>query len=142
MNNIEESKKDVGRRFREIRLHFGLNQGEFAHQLGCGRSNISLIETGINLPGGGLLMNLRSKFNISLDWLFFGESSMFFEDIKSNMSLLDFLGNTWEVKKMLIDMKNSREILHRVLSDYLSYIGGKSTPVSLDKKSSSVTELG
>jgi len=131
MRDKELCKKTVGRRFREIRLHFGMNQGEFSDKLGCGRSNISLIETGINLPGGGILMDLRAKFKISLDWLFFGEVNMFIDDVKNDMQLLDFLGDSWEVKQMLENMKNSREVLHRVLSDYLSYTGKRQ---SLDKK--------
>lgn len=123
MKNKEKTiKNTIGKRFRDIRDQIGLTQTELAKQLGCGRSNISQIESGKNLPGGSILITLKSKYNVSLDWLFSGEGSMFIEK-EDDIDLLDFKENSWEVKRMLEDMKNSREVMHRVLSDYLSYIG-------------------
>ncbi len=123
MKNKEKTiKTTIGKRFRDIRDQIGLKQDELAKRLGCGRSNISLIESGKNLPGGSILITLKSKYNVSLDWLFSGEGSMFIEK-EDDIDLLDFMENSWEVKRMLEDMKNSREVMHRVLSDYLSYIG-------------------
>lgn len=121
-NKDKTIKNTIGKRFRDIRVQIGLTQTELAKQLGCGRSNISLIESGKNLPGGSILIALKSKYNVSLDWLFSGEGSMFIEK-EDDIDLLDFKENSWEVKRMLEDMKNSREVMHRVLSDYLSYIG-------------------
>ena len=123
MKNKEKAiKTTIGKRFRDIRNQIGLKQNEFAKQLGCGRSNISQIESGNNLPSGIILITLKSKYNVSLDWLFSGEGSMFIET-ENDIDLLDFKENSWEVKRMLEDMKNSREVMHRVLSDYLAYIG-------------------
>lgn len=121
-NNDKTIKNTIGKRFRDTREQIGLTQTELAKQLGCGRSNISQIESGKNLPGGNILITLKSKYNVSLDWLFSGEGSMFIET-ENDIDLLDFKENSWEVKRMLEDMKNSREVMHRVLSDYLSYIG-------------------
>ncbi len=121
-NKDKPIKSDIGKRFGDIRIKIGLTQTELAGQMGCGRSNISLIENGKNLPGGSILITLKSKYKVSLDWLFSGEGSMFIES-ENDIDLLDFMENSWEVKRMLEDMKNSREVMHRVLSDYLFYIG-------------------
>lgn len=121
-NKDKTIKNTIGKRFRDIRDQIGLKQDQLAKKLGCGRSNISQIESGKNLPGGSILIALKSKYNVSLDWLFSGDGSMFIEK-EDDIDLLDFKENSWEVKRMLEDMKNSREVMHRVLSDYLAYIG-------------------
>lgn len=133
MKNKDKTIKNIiGKRFRDTRDQIGLTQTGLAKQLGCGRSNISLIENGENLPGGNILITLKSKYNVSLDWLFSGEGSMFIET-ENDIDLLDFKENSWEVKRMLEDMKNSREVMHRVLSDYLAYIGAVKPSVKKKK---------
>ena len=135
MKSTDKDKIAVGQRFRQIRLHLGLHQGLLADKLGCGRSNISLIEAGINLPGGKLLIQLREKFNVSLDWLFSGEGNMLITELKRANDLAEFLENTWEIKLMLTEMRNDREILHRVLADFFSHRGKKRRLEDLDDES-------
>jgi transcriptional regulator with XRE-family HTH domain len=114
-------KNTIGKRIRQIRDQIGLNQNDLAEHMGCGRSNISLIENGKNFPSGNILIALKSKYNVSLDWLFSGQGPMFIE-AENDLNLLDFMENSDEVKQMLADMKNNRIVMHRVLSDYLAYI--------------------
>lgn len=118
MTNTQELKNSIGKRLNQARKKIGLNQGEFGEHLGCGRSNISQIENGLFFPTSSLLAELKSKFNVSLDWLFSGEGSMFIEEKEKNIELLDFKEYSNDIKTMLQEMKNSRSIMHRVLAEF------------------------
>lgn len=118
MTNIKEIKNSLGKRFKQARKKIGLNQGEFGKNIGCGRSNISQIENGLFFPTASLLMELKSKFNVSLDWLFSGEGSMFIEEKEKNIDLLDFKEYSNDIKTMLQEMKNSKPIMHSVLAEF------------------------
>ena len=118
MTNMQKNKNSLGERLKQARKKIGLNQVEFGKQLGCGRSNISSIENGVFFPTASLLWELKSKFNVSLDWLFSGEGSMFIEEKEKNLELLDFKEYSNDIKIMLQEMKNSRSIMHRVLAEF------------------------
>jgi transcriptional regulator with XRE-family HTH domain len=118
MTNMQELKNSVGKRLNQVRKKMGLNQGEFGEHLGCGRSNISQIETGLFFPTASSLAVLKSKFNVSLDWLFSGKGSMFIEEKEKNIDLLDFQEYSNDIKTMLMEMKNSKPIMHLVLAEF------------------------
>jgi transcriptional regulator with XRE-family HTH domain len=118
MTNMQKIKTGLGKRLNQARKKIGLNQGEFGEHLGCGRSNISQIENGLFFPTSSLLTALKSKFNVSLDWLFSGEGSMFIEEKEKNLDLLDFKEYSNDIKTMLQEMKNSKFIMHRVLAEF------------------------
>jgi transcriptional regulator with XRE-family HTH domain len=61
----------VGRRVREVR-GFDLTQEAFAEQLGISQSQLSKYERGLILPPAEVLLRLKEKFKISVDWLLTG----------------------------------------------------------------------
>jgi transcriptional regulator with XRE-family HTH domain len=115
---MKVSKNLIGKRIREVRKKLGLSQFQFAAHLGCGRSNISQIENGFFFPTASLLAALKSKFNVSLDWLFSGEGSMFTGEKEKHIDLLDFKENSNDIITMLREMKKSKFIMHRVLAEF------------------------
>jgi transcriptional regulator with XRE-family HTH domain len=62
----------VGRRIRQTR-GFDLTQEDFAQQLGISQSQLSKYERGLALPAGDVLLRMKRKFRISVDWLLTGE---------------------------------------------------------------------
>lgn len=128
---MENSKNIIGKRIRQVRNNIRLKQDQFANQIGCGRSNISQIENGLFYPTAKLMIALKSKFNVSLDWLFSGEGSMFLEDKEKNNELLDFKEYSSDIKTMLQDMKNSKAIMHRILAVFFEYKLEKNDSISV-----------
>jgi transcriptional regulator with XRE-family HTH domain len=63
--------KAVGRRLRELR-GFDTTQEEFANQLGISQSQLSKYERGVAAPPADILLRIKEKFRISIDWLLTG----------------------------------------------------------------------
>jgi transcriptional regulator with XRE-family HTH domain len=64
--------KTVGRRLRELR-GFDVTQEEFANQLGISQSQLSKYERGVAAPAAGVLIRIKERFRISIDWLLTGK---------------------------------------------------------------------
>lgn len=57
--------------------HTGLNQSEFARQLGVSAGFVSDVVRGQKKPGAEFLHAIRAIFGISVDWLLTGEGAIF-----------------------------------------------------------------
>jgi transcriptional regulator with XRE-family HTH domain len=64
--------KAVGRRLRELR-GFDMNQEEFATQLEISQSQLSKYERGIAVPPGDVLIRIKERLGVSIDWLLAGK---------------------------------------------------------------------
>jgi transcriptional regulator with XRE-family HTH domain len=123
MSIDNEFKKSIGKRVQEIRTALDIKQEALSKRLGCSRSNLSQVENGLIFPGFFILAALRKEFDVSVDWLLSGEGSMFIEEKEKGLYLLDFGKNTDEVKEMLEEMKESRVLMYRMLSEFFSQVG-------------------
>jgi transcriptional regulator with XRE-family HTH domain len=63
--------KAIGRRIRQVR-GFDLTQEAFAEQLGISQSQLSKYERGLILPPAEVLLRIKEKFKVSVDWLLTG----------------------------------------------------------------------
>jgi transcriptional regulator with XRE-family HTH domain len=63
--------RTVGRRLRQVR-GFDLTQEAFARQLGISQSQLSKYERGLILPPAEVLLRIKQKFKVSVDWLLTG----------------------------------------------------------------------
>ncbi len=63
------SKIKIGKRIREVRENAGLNQKQFCAELEIPQSTLSAYETDRMLPTIVSLVNIATKFGVSLDWL-------------------------------------------------------------------------
>jgi transcriptional regulator with XRE-family HTH domain len=61
----------LGARLKELRQ--GSSQAAFARKLGVSPSAIGQYERGEQLPGAAFLMAVSRHYNVSIDWLLFGE---------------------------------------------------------------------
>lgn len=64
--------KAVGRRLRELR-GFDTTQGEFANQLGISQSQLSKYERGVAAPPADVILRVKEKPRVSIDWLLTGD---------------------------------------------------------------------
>ena len=64
--------KAVGRRLRELR-GFDMTQEEFAKRLGISQSQLSKYERGLAAPAADVLVRIKQRFRVNIDWLLTGE---------------------------------------------------------------------
>jgi transcriptional regulator with XRE-family HTH domain len=69
---VAVSMKALGRRIRQLR-GFDVTQDEFARKLGISQSQLSKYERGIVAPPADVLMSIKEKFRVSIDWLLTGD---------------------------------------------------------------------
>jgi len=63
--------KSIGRRLRQVR-GFDLSQEQFASALGVSQSQLSKYERGLISPPAEVLLRIKEKFKVSVDWLLTG----------------------------------------------------------------------
>jgi transcriptional regulator with XRE-family HTH domain len=64
--------KALGRRLRQLR-GFDITQEEFAERLGISQSQLSKYERGVAAPPADVLMRIKNRCRVSIDWLLTGD---------------------------------------------------------------------
>jgi transcriptional regulator with XRE-family HTH domain len=64
--------KALGRRLRQLR-GFDVTQQEFAERLGISQSQLSKYERGTTAPPADVLMRIKNRCRVSIDWLLTGD---------------------------------------------------------------------
>ena len=119
----EELKKEIGDRMRKIRKTLGFTQEKMVEFFDIGRANYSRIEKGEVWPGANILHTLRTKFNISLDWLITNAGKMFIRERekKGDDEKVNFGEYTNEIKELLTYIEKVPMVKHAILSFFLEY---------------------
>jgi transcriptional regulator with XRE-family HTH domain len=69
-----------GNRLKKVRRALGLDQKAFGMTVGVGgRDTISRWERGLGFPPADILIAMRQKYHINIDWLISGEGEPFLE---------------------------------------------------------------
>lgn len=92
---LKDERQETANRLREIRMNMGESQEKFAEYLDMSLSAYKKIEGAENGVSIRVLRRLRERFNISSDYLLFGE----FKNIDDAM---DVIQNCTEADKMKI----------------------------------------
>ena len=64
--------KALGRRLRQLR-GFDVTQEKFAERLGISQSQLSKYERGTAAPPADVLMRIKNRCRVSIDWLLTGD---------------------------------------------------------------------
>ena len=113
VKKIKSINMKIGQRLRELRHRHKNKQADMAGILNISTAAYQKIETGINEISCKHILTIKDHFNISTDWLLSGETSKDSQDFEENQE---------DVKKMLADMKASKQVLFSVLSHYYELI--------------------
>jgi DNA-binding XRE family transcriptional regulator len=65
--------KAVGRRLRQLR-GFDISQEEFARRLEISQSQLSKYERGVAAPPAEVLIRIKERLRVSIDWLLSGDN--------------------------------------------------------------------
>ena len=114
-------RREIGQRMRKIRKTLGLTQDQMVSPFTIGRANYSRIEKGEIFPQATILHTLRTKFNISLDWLISNEGEMYLNENKELIDTANFGEYADEVRDMLFHMENVPMIKHALLGYFIEY---------------------
>ena len=99
----------LGERIRVIRKRLNLSQKKFAEILGISLITLQRYEKGEREPSSEVLVNIKQKFKVNMNWLLTGEGKMFLEEDEKENSIekeiLELLANEpdEEKKKALLD---------------------------------------
>ena len=111
----------VSERLKKVRVEEKLSQNEFAEKLNVSRSTLMLIEQGKREVNTKVLEALKKEFNISADWLLFGETAPemdlnpLIEDFNKSNELLTIL-------EIYVDSWVELVIFHAVKAGHDKYV--------------------
>ncbi len=123
----QKLKKQIGVKMRKFRKKLGLTQTEMVSHFDIGRANYSRIEKGEVFPNVLILHTLKTKFNLSLDWLIDAEgvnedeTEIMLQGKKKRKENLDFGEDSDEVDELFFTMEKIPMIKHAILSHFLEY---------------------
>jgi transcriptional regulator with XRE-family HTH domain len=112
--DVEFDAKGYAARIAHVIYLSGLNQSEFAKQLGISAAIVSDAVRGLKKPGAEILFRIKTVFGVSTDWLLTGEGSFsgnhaidpeLFHDIRTQVEIVKVAiidGNAIAQKIMLL----------------------------------------
>ncbi|MCP4154414.1 MAG: helix-turn-helix transcriptional regulator [bacterium] len=104
--------KKIGERIAKARGDREMRQIEFAEILNISRSNLSRIENGAVRPTLDILLILKNKLGISIDWMLTGKGD------SAGMAPIEYDS---EVRELLEFMKRNRAMKYHILGAFHSY---------------------
>jgi transcriptional regulator with XRE-family HTH domain len=119
--DVEFDAKGYAARIAHVIYLSGLNQSEFAKQLGISAAIVSDAVRGLKKPGAEILFRIKTVFEVSTDWLLTGEGSFsgnhdidpeLFHDICTQVEIVKAAiidGNATAQKIMLLLQKGAME---------------------------------
>jgi len=93
----------LGKRIKELRTNNNLNQKEFAESIGITQSTLSSYENGNAMPSNDVLVEIATKYHMSLDWLFGLSTSQ--TSITSIGDIADILFQIDEFKELRFELE-------------------------------------
>lgn len=78
---------DLSKRIKQIRIEANKTQAQFSNDIGITQGNLSLIESGKTILNLDTIKKIKSKFNLSYNWIIEGISS--YTDLKNLIPLVD-----------------------------------------------------
>lgn len=115
-----ELLRKIGKRLTSVREHLELFQGTMAEHLGISRVNLYRLEKGIVWPNAHIMNILRTRFNVSLDWLVTGEGDMIREE-KEDKDKFDYGQDAGMVTSLLEVMHKVPFVRYAILNYFLDF---------------------
>jgi transcriptional regulator with XRE-family HTH domain len=130
----KEELEAFGRRVRSIREALRLKQNEFAAGLELSEGYICQIEKGKGNPTYEFFYKLVSKYNVSLDYLFYGNSDLFYKKKKAaeeSEEMLDYIDN---IDELLWFLEHSKFFKMSIIAEAKKFLYVNRTIIEEDIK--------
>ncbi|MCP5106479.1 MAG: helix-turn-helix transcriptional regulator, partial [bacterium] len=119
-------------RLRRFRKTIKLTQAEFVTYLDIGRANLSRIEKGEIFPSLNILVDLRNKFNLSIEWVVFDKGEMLVKD--GPVETIYTGENKEEIRDLLYYIGEIPAFEHAVLAFFHGYRARNEDILKMKKK--------
>jgi transcriptional regulator with XRE-family HTH domain len=113
-----EFSKEIGTRFRQIRLELGYTQEQMSAFFGLRRAGYRRYEGGETMPGLQALKMLSDNFNVSMEWLIRGEGAMYREIAKNPVIDPAVEDAREELRDLIVHMEQIPLLRFKILSYY------------------------
>jgi len=111
-----EAQKEIGPRFRKIRLDLGYTQEQMAAHFKMKRPGYRRYEGGETFPGVQALKMLADNFNVSLEWLIRGEGPMYRQEEKVQTPAPEFEDVKQDIRELVVQMEKVPLLRFKILS--------------------------
>ncbi len=116
--NRTELQKEIGPRFRKIRLSLGYTQEQMAAFFGLKRPGYRRYEGGETFPGLQALKMLAETFNVSMEWLIRGEGPMVRDETPPPSANSGFENVKSDVRELVANMERIPLLRFKILGFY------------------------
>jgi len=117
----EKLKKEIGARLRMMRKSMGLTQAELVKHFDFGRANYCRMEKGEAFPNAVIMHTLKTRFNVSVDWIITGKGPMHPQTRRGRDRYLDFAQCEKELNELFDCIKSVPMVRHAIVGFFLEY---------------------
>lgn len=72
-------ENEIGKRIKQFREKYGLNQGEFSRKINISQTTVSRVESGEKLPSKAFLNAIQIQYALNPEWVLTGKGPMHLE---------------------------------------------------------------
>jgi len=113
---------NLGNNIKALRKSLGVSLEIFAERIGVTFQLLSKWELGKHKPSFGYLLKICQEFNVSANWIFFGEGPMFRSEERLPQKRFNFSDKLSDKEKRdLLRMIDSDDGIGRVLYTFLNH---------------------
>lgn len=110
--------KDIGERLKLARKTLNITQKDMSKMCGIPTSTVSEMESGIKKPHPSYLYLLSKDFNVNINWILTGKSSMLLPDFEIKW---DFGQDNKRIMEMIYLIENSEIARHDILGYFARF---------------------
>lgn len=104
----------IGDRIRMLRRNAGMTQIALGMDLDVSATAVVLWETGKRTPDGEIVKKLAKLFNVTTDWLLFGDENNLQVSLPKTENTITMLGRKGAMKTYIVDDAKFKEFLAHV----------------------------
>lgn len=129
-------KVKIGKRIREIRLSMRKTQKEFSKVLDITIGYLSEIETGRKTPGIDMVFSLLDRYNIDVNYLFYGEGGFYRKSDEEKAKLAgEIYSDDWDdIQKLHWCIKKIPLIRYSMLEKFILLMHEKKDVINAEIK--------
>lgn len=88
-NTKKDLTQEIGKRLSKVRKSAGFTQQQFGKVIGCGRANYSRIENGDVSPNPLMLLKLKERFEVNINYIVTGQGEEYLKETKESSDVLE-----------------------------------------------------
>jgi len=104
----------IGDRIRMLRRKAEMTQMTLGIELGVSAAAVVLWETGKRAPDGEMIKKIAKVFNVTTDWLLFGDENNLQLSLPKTENTITILGRKGTMKTYIVDDAKFKELITQI----------------------------